>query len=152
MHNSIPVIDRFSREFVFRWMDNPPPCPAPDELCYFIFLSPFYNPLLSPDVTHLVGCLKMMSVFVLFRIQVGRMGCVPACGGNGNSRNVSCSKPSLQPPGERHRGAIQVVDRLQSAFISCSDALKRSDKYKIKKKQISLKRKICFRPTFVKSF
>ena len=23
---------------------------------------------------------------------VGRMGCVPACGGNGNSRNVSSSK------------------------------------------------------------
>ena len=28
-------------------------------------------------------------------VQVGRMGYVPACGGNGNSRNVSCSKPSL---------------------------------------------------------
>ena len=28
-------------------------------------------------------------------MQVVRMGCVPACGGNGNSRNVSCSKPSL---------------------------------------------------------
>ena len=28
-------------------------------------------------------------------MQVGRTGCVPAYGGNGNSRNVSCSKPSL---------------------------------------------------------
>ena len=28
-------------------------------------------------------------------VQVGRMGCVPACGGNGNSRNASCSKPGL---------------------------------------------------------
>ena len=30
-----------------------------------------------------------------FYVQVGRMGYVPAYGGNGNSRNVSCSKPSL---------------------------------------------------------
>ena len=30
-----------------------------------------------------------------YGVQVGRMGYVPAYGGNGNSRNVSCSKPSL---------------------------------------------------------
>ena len=30
----------------------------------------------------------------------GRMGYVPAYGGNGNSRNVSCSKPSLHCPRE----------------------------------------------------
>ena len=28
-------------------------------------------------------------------VQVGLMGYVPAYDGNGNSRNVSCSKPSL---------------------------------------------------------
>ena len=30
----------------------------------------------------------------LIGVQVGRMGYIPACGGTGNSRNVSCSKPS----------------------------------------------------------
>ena len=39
--------------------------------------------------------------------KVGRMGCVPACGHNSNSRNVSCSQPSLHHPGgPSGRGAI----------------------------------------------
>ena len=33
----------------------------------------------------------------VFCVQVGRMGCVPACGRNSNSRNVSRSQPA--PPG-----------------------------------------------------
>ena len=32
-------------------------------------------------------------------VQVGRMGCVPARGRNSNSRNVSCSQPSLHRHG-----------------------------------------------------
>ena len=40
-------------------------------------------------------------------VQVGRMGCVPACGRNSNSRNVSCSQPSLHRQGApSDRGAI----------------------------------------------
>ena len=38
----------------------------------------------------------MQLFFVLNGVQVGRRGCVPAYGGNGNNLNVSCSKPSLQ--------------------------------------------------------
>ena len=42
-----------------------------------------------------------------FRVQVGQMGCVPACGRNSNSRNVSCSQPSLHHQGAPSgRGAI----------------------------------------------
>ena len=39
-------------------------------------------------------------------VQVGRMGCVTACGGNGNSRNVSCSKPSLHCYKRPREGAL----------------------------------------------
>ena len=40
-------------------------------------------------------------------VQVGRMGYVPACGRNSNSRNVSCSQPSLHRQGAPSgRGAI----------------------------------------------
>ena len=52
-------------------------------------------------------------------MQVGRMGCVPACGCNSYSRNVSCSQPSLHcqgaPSGRRY------INRLKSAFTSHSD-------------------------------
>ena len=39
-------------------------------------------------------------------MQVGRMGCIPAHGGNGNSRNVSCSKPSLHCRKRPWEGAL----------------------------------------------
>ena len=39
-------------------------------------------------------------------VQVGRMGYVPAQGGNGNSRNVSCSKPSLHRRKRPWEGAL----------------------------------------------
>ena len=39
-------------------------------------------------------------------VQVGRMGYVPGCGGNGNSRNVSCSKPSLRCRKRPWEGAL----------------------------------------------
>ena len=39
-------------------------------------------------------------------VQVGRMGYVPAYGGNGNSRNVSCSKPSLHCHKRPWEGAL----------------------------------------------
>ena len=48
-----------------------------------------------------------MSTMILNGVQVGRMGCVPACGRNSNSRNVSCSQPSLHRQGAPSgRGAI----------------------------------------------
>ena len=37
----------------------------------------------------------MMTMMLGIGVQVGRMGYVPAYGGNGNSRNLWCSKPSL---------------------------------------------------------
>ena len=39
-------------------------------------------------------------------MQVGRMGCFPAYGGNDNSRNVSCSKPSLHCRKRPWEGAL----------------------------------------------
>ena len=39
-------------------------------------------------------------------VQVGWMGYVPAYGGNGNSRNVSCSKPSLHCRKRPWEGAL----------------------------------------------
>ena len=39
-------------------------------------------------------------------VQVGRMGCVPEYDGNGNSRNVSCSKPSLHCHKRPWEGAL----------------------------------------------
>ena len=39
-------------------------------------------------------------------MQVGRMGYVPAHVGNGNSRNVSCSKPSLHCRKRSWEGAL----------------------------------------------
>ena len=50
------------------------------------------------------------------------MGCVPARGGNGNSHNVSCLKPSLHLQGAPlGRGATLMVDQLKSAFTSYLD-------------------------------
>ena len=44
-------------------------------------------------------------------MQVGQMGCVPACGSYGNGRNVSCSQPSPHRQGMLlGRGAMQMVD------------------------------------------
>ena len=45
-----------------------------------------------------LNCTKIIALqkWMVFSKQVGRTGCVPACGGNTNSRNVSCWKPSLQ--------------------------------------------------------
>ena len=43
---------------------------------------------------------------ITFGVQVGRMGYVPAYGGNGNSRNVSCSKPSLHCRKRPWEGAL----------------------------------------------
>ena len=37
--------------------------------------------------------------FIFWGLHVGRMGCVPACGGNSNSRDVSCSQPILHCQG-----------------------------------------------------
>ena len=39
--------------------------------------------------------MDIINLLLLIGLQVGRMGCVPAYGSNGNIRNVSCSKPSL---------------------------------------------------------
>ena len=39
-------------------------------------------------------------------MQVGRMGYVPAYGSNGNSRNVSCLKPSLHCQKRSLAGAL----------------------------------------------
>ena len=39
-------------------------------------------------------------------VQVGRMGCFPAYGRNSNSRNVSCSQPSLHRQGASRVGAL----------------------------------------------
>ena len=39
-------------------------------------------------------------------LQVGRMGRVPTYGGNGDSRNVSCSKPSLHCRKRPREGAL----------------------------------------------
>ena len=39
-------------------------------------------------------------------VQVGRMDCFPAYGGNGKSRNVSCSKPSLNWRKRSWEGAL----------------------------------------------
>ena len=41
-----------------------------------------------------------------FGMQLGRMGYVPAYGSNGNSRNVSCSKPSLHCHKHPWEGAL----------------------------------------------
>ena len=38
--------------------------------------------------------IKLMKFWEQLGVQVGRMGYVPAYGGNGNSRNVSCSNPA----------------------------------------------------------
>ena len=42
-------------------------------------------------------------------MQLGRMGYVPAYGGNGNSRNVSCSKPSLHCHKRPWEGALYKI-------------------------------------------
>ena len=45
-------------------------------------------------------------------VQVVRMGCVPARGGNGDSRNVSRSKPSLNCRKRPWEGALYNEKRL----------------------------------------
>ena len=57
-----------------------------------------------------INCVRKDALRTDFRplgVQVGRMGCVPECGRNSNSRNVSCSQPSLHRQGAPSgRGAI----------------------------------------------
>ena len=50
---------------------------------------------------------NLVQMISTFGVQVGRMGGVPASGRNSNSRNVSCSQPSLHRQGAPSgRGAI----------------------------------------------
>ena len=50
--------------------------------------------------------LNVIIIIIIIGVQVGRMGCVPAHGGNGNSRNVSRSKPSLHCHKRPWEGAL----------------------------------------------
>ena len=47
-----------------------------------------------------------LKAYLEITVQVGRMDCVPALGGNSNSRNVSCSKPSLHSLKRPWKGAL----------------------------------------------
>ena len=52
----------------------------------------------------------------LVGVQVGRMGYVPAYGGNGSSRNVSCSEPTLHCLKRPWEGAL--YKRLKEAPLT----------------------------------
>ena len=63
--------------------------------------------------------LVLNTALLVIGVHIGRMGCIPACGRNGNSLNVRCSQPSLHRQGAPLDRAL--VERLNSTFTSCSD-------------------------------
>ena len=56
------------------------------------------------------------------------MGCIPSYGGNGNGRNVSCSKPSLHCRKRPRKGALHkwltrsTSDATHVALYKCAEA------------------------------
>ena len=69
-------------------------------------------------------CISLTNYFIC---SFWRMDCVPACGGNGNSLDVSCSRSSLHRQGTRERPRVgtqhEMVDQFKNALKSKSSSL-----------------------------
>ena len=63
-------------------------------VCMFLFIYLIKVRCITKMIWTFVCMFIHTSIYI--GVQVGRMGYVPAYGGNGNSRNVSCSKSDLQ--------------------------------------------------------
>ena len=77
-----------------------------------------YRPLDDLSFEH-ITYYHFQLIVLIQRVQVGRMGYIPAYGDNGNSRNVSCSKPSLHCHKRPWEGALYINGWQEAPLTLC---------------------------------